>query len=179
LGLREKARVGKLTLLGRRDPLDTELREVARRVLALAPTGTGSRRVYLSRGNATRRRLTNEVDVVAVLERHGFEPVKIDGSDPAEQIRVVRDADHLVGLHGAELTNLMFLRPGARMLELRHPNQLFNDAYVRLAAQMGVRYGDFRCSFAPGSITDGWDVNFADLVADPGRLDAELNRWAD
>lgn len=177
IGLSEKAWVARLTFLGRHGATDGELRTVAARVAELAPAGTGSRRVYLTRRNAARRRLVNERDAAAVFERHGFETVTIDPADPAGQIRAVRDADILAGVHGADLANLMFLRPGAKLLELRHPvDPMFNGCYRQLAAAAGVDYSELRCELArPGAVA-GWDVNFADLAVDVDRLDGTLAR---
>jgi capsular polysaccharide biosynthesis protein len=177
IGLRHKVRVGRLMFLGRREAQDEELRVVSDRVTSLV-SGSGGKRVYLSRRHASRRRLVNEQAVLKVLQPLGFETVIIDPSDPAGQVRAVRDADYLVGVHGAELTNLMFLKGGARVLELRHPcDDAVNDTYAILAAAMGVRHTDHPCNLAPGANESGWNVNFADLVADLDQLEAKLADW--
>jgi len=177
IGMAEKIRVGRLTFLARREPDDEELGLTAQRVSALI-TGSGPKRVYLSRRHAARRRLLNEPAAIALLERYGFETFTVDPSDPAGQVRAVRDADYLIGVHGAELTNLMFMNPGAKVLELRHPIEAqINDTYASLAEAVEVRYTDHACDLAPGASDSDWDVNFADLVADLDRLGAKLQQW--
>ena len=59
IGRREKVRVGRLTFLARREAADQELRVVAERVASLV-SGSGPKRVYLSRRRAGRRRLVGE-----------------------------------------------------------------------------------------------------------------------
>ena len=125
-----------------------EVLDVAARVGALVE-GVGARRIYVSRSGAVRRRISNEAEVMRILEKHGFEALAIDPADPAKQIRAVRSADVLVALHGAELTNIMFLRPGARVLELRHRNDAeFFDCYSTLAERFGVSYHALLCDLA-------------------------------
>lgn len=56
-----------------------------------------------------------------------------------EQLRVVRETDVLVGVHGAGLTHGMFLRPGSAMVEIL-PGGLEHRGFRNLARQMGHRY---------------------------------------
>lgn len=57
----------------------------------------------------------------------------------AEQLRVVRETDVLVGVHGAGLTHGMFLRPGSAMVEIL-PGGLEHRGFRNLARQMGHGY---------------------------------------
>ena len=154
----------------------SELSEVSTRVAARAD-GCGPGRVYISRAGAGRRRIANEGEVMDSLRALGFESAHIDPANPAEQIRMARSADILVGLHGAELTNIMFMRPGTRVLELRHGNDAqFFDCYSALAKTRGVKYQALICEVAPGQreLWDSHAVNHANLVVDVPALRAML-----
>jgi capsular polysaccharide biosynthesis protein len=154
--------------LGSAGNYSPEIVDVATRVSSLVD-GPGTRRLYLSRAGATRRRISNEDEVARILEAFGFEALRVNPAEPAEQIRAARAADVLVGLHGAELTNVMFQRPGSRVLELRHRDDAhFFDCYSPLAERFGVEYRALPCDLAPGqeSVGFGSAVNQADLVVD-------------
>jgi capsular polysaccharide biosynthesis protein len=95
----------------------------------LPPSQTRSlpRRLYLTRGDRPNtRRYVQENELWPSLERRGF--VKLDPGTLSvqEQIDCFSSADVIVAPHGAALTNLVFCRPGVRVLEL------FASNYVHL-----------------------------------------------
>jgi capsular polysaccharide biosynthesis protein len=150
-----------------------ELVEVAARVRARV-RGDGARRLYLRRGEAARRQVTNEAAVARMLETHGFQALRINPADPAHQIRAARSAEVIVGVHGAELTNIIFQRPGAQVVELRHRyDDQFFDCYSRLAESFGVGYQALPCDLSPGkeAIQNAEEINHADLLVDIEALD--------
>jgi capsular polysaccharide biosynthesis protein len=150
-----------------------ELGEVAARVSARVE-GTGPRRLYLRRSGSSRRQIVNQAAVTRVLEEHGFEVLEINPADPAQQIRAVRSADSLVGVHGAELTNIMFQARGARVVELRHGDDTrFWNCYAPLAEAFDIGYQSLRCNVAPGQerLANSQEINHADLVVDIDALE--------
>jgi capsular polysaccharide biosynthesis protein len=124
-----------------------ELREVATRVSRLAVDAASARRIYFSRDDARRRRVGNEDEVVRILRAHDFEIVRNDPAKPWEQVRLSRGAEFAVGLHGAALTNVIFMQKGTRLLELRHPDRQWN-VYAKLADMFGVEYRSQTCTAA-------------------------------
>jgi len=69
----------------------------------------------------------------------------------------------------------MFMGPGARLLELRHPyEQWFADVYRPLAAMVGVEYHRQFCQ--PFNGPKGIETNHADLVVDLDLLRENLRR---
>jgi capsular polysaccharide biosynthesis protein len=84
------------------------------------------RRIYVTRGNQKNtRRFVREAELVAGLEKRGFAVVDPGSLSVQDQIDHFAAADVIVGPHGAALTNLVFAREGARVLEL------FGPKYVR------------------------------------------------
>jgi hypothetical protein len=80
-------------------------------------------RLYISRGNAIRGRgIVNEVEVKEVLAEFGFREFVADRCTVAEQAEAFASAEVIVGPHGAALTNLVFCRPGTRVIELFAPS---------------------------------------------------------
>ncbi|MGI8729308.1 MAG: glycosyltransferase family 61 protein [Solirubrobacteraceae bacterium] len=165
---RAKVRVDHLTVLARPGEYRPHaLRDVATRVASLADGAGPGAKIYLSRANAARRRVHNEQDVRRLLRESGFQIVEIDPSDPADQVRVCRDAELIVGAHGADLSNLIFMAPGARVLELRRPESpgvFFFDHYRWLARTMGIAYRAMECEVTASAA--GLELNNADLAVD-------------
>ena len=152
VGPRVKARVQRLVYLPRlpRQPPEglpgsDQLAEIARRIASLTDARSQTRRVYFSRADAGRRRARNEKEVVQVLREHDFQIFANDPAKPWEQIQLSRGADFVVGIHGAALTNVLFMTRGARLLELRHPVHHWN-VYGKLAQMFGVEYRSQMCT---------------------------------
>lgn len=87
---------------------------------------TPKRRLYLSRGDAWRRRIRNEAGLVKLLTQHRFEVVSLAGWSMTQQAQLFAQAEAVVAPHGAGLTNLIFAPPSCEVVELfasnyRHP----------------------------------------------------------
>jgi capsular polysaccharide biosynthesis protein len=94
------------------------------------------RRIYFPRRG--RRGLLNEAEVEEELTRNGFEAF-----EPAGQTELhlkLSDVSHVVGIHGAALTNLVFCRPGTRVLELL-PSDMPWRHFYSLCSSGGMPYG--------------------------------------
>lgn len=75
-------------------------------------------RIYISRARARGRKVRNEDALWAGLESRGFQRVFLEELDWPTQIRLFRQAREIVAPHGAGLANLVFCRPGTRVVEL-------------------------------------------------------------
>lgn len=92
--------------------------EFIRKKFCQSPDLNFPKKLYVQRGNVRNRRLINETQLVAFLEALGFVSVRMDGLTVAEQARMFAGADVFIGVHGAALTNLIFARKGAKVIEL-------------------------------------------------------------
>lgn len=131
-----------------------EMLGMADRLLASVQSCAPHRRIYIHRLGAKKRRLSNEVEIAAMMARAGYDVVDLDGMSLAEQMRLFAEATHIVAPHGAGLTNLIFCRPGTAVCELQmdcYVNWLFR----RLANLRGLRYG---C--VVGSIEGEWEAEW-------------------
>lgn len=93
---------------------------------------SGSKRIYVSRGNVTRRKVINESDVIRVLEDYGFTEISMDGKTIQEQAKIFSSAEAIVAPHGAALTNLLFIQPKTRVIEII-PHGFVNNCFYVLA----------------------------------------------
>jgi hypothetical protein len=73
--------------------------------------------------NSHYRRLTNSQRVLRQACRSGFEPVALGAQSVGEQVALFKNADEIVIQTGAGMANLLFARPGTRVLGLVGPNK--------------------------------------------------------
>ena len=76
-------------------------------------------RIYVSRKLAVKRHLTNEDDFLGVLEKHEFRKVYLEQMSIREQVELFSSASHVLGPHGAGLTNVIFAPFDVKILEIR------------------------------------------------------------
>jgi len=100
-----------------------------------------TRRLYISRNKASRRRILNEFEMFSALEARGFEMLHLEEMTIAEAAQALRSASHIVAAHGAGLANLIFCQPGTRVLEI-HSAHLSREYWV-IANQRGLDYFGF------------------------------------
>jgi capsular polysaccharide biosynthesis protein len=100
----------------------------------------GDKKVYISRLKAQKRKITNEQEVVTLLKSFGFEIHYFEDYSFEKQIELMSQTINLIGLHGAGLTNMLFMREGGKVLELRNQNDAHNNCYFSLASELNLVY---------------------------------------
>jgi capsular polysaccharide biosynthesis protein len=113
------------------------------RDLALDAYGTSlgppSRRIYISRREATYRRIANETEVEALLRDFGFETHQLEKYSLREQVALFAEAKAVVSAHGAGLTNMLFSPPGLAVLDIFEPTR-FNKCFWSMSTALGHQY---------------------------------------
>jgi len=79
---------------------------------------------YISRENAIYRRVINEDEILDRLSAYGFKKVNLESMTVAEQIQLFSRAKVIIAPHGAGLVNLVFCKPGTKVIELFTPNYM-------------------------------------------------------
>jgi len=110
----------------------------------LLPTGPpegsrADRKIFISRADARARKIINQAEIEAILSRRGYDIVVLGEMTARQQRRVFGEASHVVGVHGAGLTNVLFCAPGTRVLEIL-PALCAAPSYWVLSTQIGHRY---------------------------------------
>jgi hypothetical protein len=78
-------------------------------------------RIYVSRRRRGKRIVVNETEVLRELSRLGFRRYDLETMTVAEQVALFHQAECVVGPHGAGLVNLVFSRPGTKVIEIGTP----------------------------------------------------------
>lgn len=98
-----------------------------------------NRRIYIQRGNVIGRNVINEIQVIELLNHYGFESVLMDGKTIKEQAELFSQSAAIVAPHGAALTNLLFIQPGVKVIELM-PYGYVHDCFYVLASHGQADY---------------------------------------
>ena len=141
-----------------------------RRRFGLDDKRTGTKRLYITRPNAGRRRLVNDAEIAARLAKQGFVAIDPGALSFQQQVAAFAEAAVIVGPHGAALTNGAFMPPGGALVELTHSARVVWTFHEIAAAS--------RLSFACviGSRTsESENALFADFRVDADAVDAAVD----
>lgn len=109
-----------------------------------SPRGQSGRKIYVSRQNARARKVMNEVEVMGILKSRGFECIETDSMLFADQVQLFSECDTLISIHGAALTNMLFMPPGSKIFEI-YPagftkRDFFNACFRHLADVLALKH---------------------------------------
>ena len=100
--------------------------------------------IFVQRGDGVNNRgsIPNYQDIIDELEAVGREVklVQLENSSLADQIRLFNQANVVIGLHGAALSNMMWMKEDSLVIEIMPPCTGPNAHYVFLAAAMMLDY---------------------------------------
>lgn len=129
-----------------------------------------TRRVFISRARASYRRLVNEDDVWALLQKAGFERVFMEDLSFEEQVELMHQTAILMGVHGAGLSNMTFCQPSAHVVEIGVRAYPSPDFYAT-ASSLGLDY-----SVLFGEAVGEWVRRWPDIYLPVPRLQATLEK---
>jgi len=146
-------------------------------------------KIYLTRKNRGNRCAENEEEVMQLLTKEGFEAITFEDYSIWEQIKMMSEATHFISIHGAGLTNLIFLKDGANVLELvnrQYAKKEYTFPFWKLAQTVNVRYTIQLCdavnqsgNLGYGKGTDQLHENDflvnSNLVVDIDKLKSNIN----
>ncbi|MDR1947338.1 MAG: glycosyltransferase family 61 protein [Desulfovibrio sp.] len=114
------------------------------------------KRLYLGRGDIGNRNVENGSELLALLEKYGFQEILCSQYPMHMQIRLARNADYIVCTHGAAGTNLLFCRPNVRFLEM-FPPEYVDATYISITQYLNIEHHILR---GAKSITSDKNSNF-------------------
>lgn len=96
--------------------------------------------IYVQRKHTLVRGVLNEPEVVETLQGYGFKPLDFGDYTIEEQAKLAAGAEVMIGIHGAGLTNLLYMDEGSKLIEFRREGTHHNHCYWHLAAAVGINY---------------------------------------
>jgi hypothetical protein len=99
----------------------------------------GYEKIYISRGKAVHRKITNEEEVMELLEKKGFKLIYAEDEPFERKIKLFQSADLVVAPHGAGLTNLLFCKPGTKVIEIFNPGWVI-PCFHLISHYIGLNY---------------------------------------
>ena len=131
------------------------------------------KRIWVSRARARRRRISNESEILPILDSLGFMTVHPESLSFEQQISLFSEAEIIAGVHGAGLTNMMVMKAGGRVIEIQRGKREWNYCYLRLASALQLDYW-----FVTGSRV-GLSIDRANLWVNPVDLEQVLRSAMD
>ena len=100
-------------------------------------------KIYIDRGDTIsnhlpQRLISNEDEIKKYLLKNNFIFVKLHEAKFREQINLFHNAECIVGLHGAGFVNVVFCKPGTKIIELRSLNT--GDTIKNLSKKNDLNY---------------------------------------
>jgi capsular polysaccharide biosynthesis protein len=134
---------------------------------AMPPT----RRLHVLRSNAAGRQLLNEAEILQISARYGFETIVPEARSVREQARIFGEAESVIGVKGAALTNIIFAPPSCRVIVLS-PGDFIDSFYWNIAGTHHAHYVEVF-----GALTERDRANSRnDFTIDPIRFEAALQQ---
>jgi capsular polysaccharide biosynthesis protein len=114
--------------------------------------------IFISRAESyNQRHVTNELELIKVLEKFGFQKYILEKMSLPEQTELFYDADAVVAPHGAGLSNIIFSE-NIKVIEL-FPYPFVIPYFYYLAKSMGHTY-QYWCGNYQYKDAQGWNDNF-------------------
>ncbi|MET3875314.1 glycosyltransferase 61 family protein [Chitinophaga sp. OAE865] len=120
------------------DDLIPEIRKRLETTLNL--DASQNKRQYISRAGAAYRKVLNEKEVTALFKSYGFGIIAYEDMSLKEQIIETYHSSMLASIHGAGLTNALFMKEGGSVLEFRRDKIYHNQCFWHLSAALKHKY---------------------------------------
>lgn len=126
---------------------------------------------FIKRRTDSQRAIENESTVDEVMSRHGIDTFGPGELSLSKQIRIWQSYDLLVATLGSDLSNIVYARPGTRVLVIS-PHWFGDAFFFELSVAAGVHWYELRC----GEMT--WrneEERFSNFLVDTALLDSVLS----
>ena len=128
--------------------------------------------IYITRRKADKRKVENEVDLVDFLKTRDFLIIETENLTFREQINLFSKCKILISIHGAGLTNCLFMQKNTYMLEFYKKETFINYCFERMANELEINY---KRQFCEGGMNKETHVDITDLIVDIDNVEKYLN----
>lgn len=130
-----------------------QLRATVFKKLPVGNTQQVSPNIYISRSKAARRKILNEKELLNILSNYNFHTVYLEEMTWQQQVQMFRNANLVVGMHGAGLSNMLYSETMRGVIELR-PSSSQNGLFRLLAGECSVTYREIQVAAPDSNIHD-------------------------
>lgn len=117
--------------------------------LNIKPTASPTKKIYISRKKAQRRKISNEFDLENFLKKYNITSVCFEDLCFNEQVSLMSETKLIIASHGAGLTNINFLQAKTNVIELSPKLNDFNNfrfPFWRMAELLDLNYYCLFCN---------------------------------
>jgi Tfp pilus assembly protein PilF len=107
--------------------------------MTFSSTNKKTERIYISRKNASYRRVINEPEIFDFLAPLGFKSIILETMSVVEQATLFASTRVIIAPHGAGLTNLVFCQRETKFIEIFSPFYVVED-FLILASVSGLQH---------------------------------------
>lgn len=98
-------------------------------------------KVYLSRNKGAKRVLLNEEKLLSDIQKAGYRVIHSEQLSVRDQVNIFCRCSELFSIHGAGLTNMLFMEPDSKVVEIRNKiNDHMNNCFLALSDTLGHKY---------------------------------------
>ena len=103
------------------------------------------RRLYVTRKNATFRKIINESNLIDELKIKNFQVIDLQNMEINEQINIFSSAEIVISPTGSGLANIVFCDEGTKVLEIKPKynfdyENVFKNKYSNICDQLKLNY---------------------------------------
>ena len=132
-------------------------------------------RLYISRAKAKYRKVLNEEEIYPVLEKYGFEVIYFEDYTLSDQISICQQAKVLMGLHGAGLTNMVFLPAQSKLIEIRPAIEYhMYNCFFTLKLHAPCEYNFILCDYAPNPLPHDKRLDDRSVIVSAAEVEKRL-----
>lgn len=126
--------------------------------------------IWISRNKGSYRRIINEKELSMILKKFNFKIYYPENHTFKYNQNIFAKSKVIAGLHGAGLTNMMFMKKGGKVIEIRRKGDSINNCYFSLASDLEHDY------YYINALSENNNLFESDCYLDPNKLENLLKR---
>ncbi|MBV6484725.1 MAG: hypothetical protein KFKLKKLM_01236 [Flavobacteriales bacterium] len=127
--------------------------------------------IYITRKNASKRKIENEDEIIPMLKQYNFEIIDSSLLTFQQQVELFSQCKILISIHGAGLTNVLFMDKQTQLIEFYKKNTFINPCYENMCEALEINFQRILCL---GGKNNKTHVNLTDLVVNKNELELLL-----
>ena len=136
-------------------------------------------RLYLSRSKSKKRTISNEDAVINILKEYNFKVIYNEDYTFFEQVSLYSQAKFLISIHGAGLSNLLFMPQGTTVFEFHkkptNPSDRHNLVYWYMSDALNHKYYHQVCDHTTFN-SQFFSEDIADITVDIQSFKNDLDK---